>query len=153
MSGISIYRALFLPVYCSSSSFIPTVNQSNFDQVFSTLCTYYFLFLKWCSTVKTPHLVSSSPSITLWISPELYFTSLTWPFGMEIKTVSNFHRLLSPLWFLNWKYSWVPPSVCRNPLFYELDTILLQQTLILEGTYKNPCSRRSLLKNNLFFKI
>ena len=66
-------------------------------------------------------------------------------FSRGNQTVSNFHRHLSPLWFLNWKYSWVPPSVLRNPLLYKLYTTLLQQNLTLEGTYKNPCSSRPLL--------
>ena len=93
-----------------------------------------FLFFVGSSLSKPPLLVSSSSSINLWSLPELHFTSPTWPLTVEIKTVSNFHRHLSPLWFLNWKYSWGPPSVRRNPLLYKLDTTLLQQTLILEGT-------------------
>ena len=103
MSEIIIYRALCLPFYCSSLSFIPTVNQSRFNPVFSTVCAYYCLFLVWCSSVKTPLLVSSSPWETLWISPELHYTSPTWPLAVEIQTVSNFHFYLSPLWFLHWK--------------------------------------------------
>ena len=77
MSEIGIYRALFLPVYCSPSSFILTFNQSHFHPVTSTACACYCLFLVWCSTIKTPLLVSSSLWKTLLSSPELHFTSPT----------------------------------------------------------------------------
>ena len=125
--------------------FILTVNQSCFNPVTSTSCSCYCLFFVWCSPSKPSLLVSRYPSITLWSLPELHFTSPTWPLAVEIQTVSNFHHHLSSPWFLNWKYSWVLPSVRGKLLLYKLDTTLLQQTLILEGTYKNPCSSRPLL--------
>ena len=113
-------------------------------QSFQLSCAPCCLFFVWSSPSKPPILVSSSPSVKLWISPELPFTSPMWSFAVETQLVSSFHRLLSPLWFLNGKYSWVPPS--RNPLLYKLNIFLLQKTLILERTYRNPCSSRPLLQ-------
>ena len=151
MIEISIYRSLVLPFYCSPSSYIFTVNQSRFCPVYSTACACYCLFFVWSSPSKPPFLVSSSPSITLWSLTKIYFTSPTWLFAVETQIVSSFHRLLSPLWFLNWKYSWVPPSVRRNPLFYKLDTTLLQQTLLRRAPTKTPVPAGPSFKKNLFF--
>lgn len=104
-----------------------------------------------CSLCGLHH--QSPPSgVQLSINNSLIFTraplhlpSPMWLFAVETHIVSSFHCLLSPFWFLNWTYSWVPSSVHRKPFLYKLDTTLLQQTLILEGTYKKPCSRRPLL--------
>jgi hypothetical protein len=124
----------------------PTRPTSSIQLPAPVLC----LFIAWCSPTLNPFWCSALVQKLFNLCP----TALQHPplrgFLRWITISEYFQLLLSSLWFLNWKYSWVPPSVTQKSLVVLIRYHPASAVSNLEGTYKHPCTSRPLLKKNFF---